>query len=585
MLQFLKYVFATVIGLGLFMFLGIVFLIILASSGSKDEAVEIKNNSVLRIDLNRPIAEYRSESENDPFEEIFGGNEVKPIGLIQLKKAIANAAKDPQIKGIYLESAFPGGGYAQLEEIRKALIEFKKTKKPIYTYGEFYGEKGYYVASVADKIYLNPAGVMEFNGFSAQYTFYKGTFEKLGVKPVIFRVGEFKSAVEPFILDKMSDANKLQNRELLSSIQQHIFGKIAEARGFSVAHLNNVTDSLASFKPSGALKSKMVTNVAYYDEFESSLKKAMGIDTKKIDYVGVSKYLKSVKDDDSNSDNDISIIVASGDITSGESDEGTIGSETIVEQLQKARENDDVKAVVLRIDSPGGSALASDVMWREIMLTKAKKPVVASMSDVAASGGYYMAMACNKIVAEPTTITGSIGIFGMFFTFEDFLKNKIGVTTDGVSTNAHSDFPSVNKQPSEFEYAVLQKSVEEGYATFTTKAAEGRKMSVEKLRSLASGRVWTGAQAKDNGLVDALGGLDEAVKMAASEAKLKDYQLRFRVTKKTTMERIFGKAAEEAETRTLKANFGEMAPYIKQIQRLQKMQGVQARMATDLTIE
>lgn len=219
------------------------------------------------------------------------------------------------------------------------------------------------------------------------------------------------------------------------------------------------------------------------------------------------------------------------------------------------------------------------------MLTKAKKPVVASMSDVAASGGYYMAMACNKIVAEPTTITGSIGIFGMFFTFEDFLKNKIGVTTDGVSTNAHSDFPSVSKQPSEFEYAVLQKSVEEGYATFTTKAAEGRKMSVEKLRSLASGRVWTGAQAKDNGLVDALGGLDEAVKMAASEAKLKDYQLRFRVTKKTTMERIFGKAAEEAETRTLKANFGEMAPYIKQIQRLQKMQGVQARMATDLTIE
>ena len=428
MLQFLKYVFATIVGLFLFFIIGFFILAgIGAAIGSSSDTVSLKDNSVLKLDLNRPIVENTSD-EDDPFKSLGGpfADGADNLGMVQLRDGLKRAAADSHIKGIYLQANFPQTGYSTLEEIRNALIEFKKSGKFIYSYGEMFSEKGYYVTSMADKIYLNPSGGMDFNGISAEVSFFKGALDKLDIKPVVFRVGEYKSAVEPFLRENMSDANKVQYASLLGSLNDHIFSQIAKSRNMQVSDLKKVADELTAYKPQGALSSKLVTNVGYYDEFEAEMRKTLKRDADdKIEYVGFSKFMKaesSIKFNDS--DNKIAVIVGEGTIVGAKADKGNIGSDDWVAELKKAREDKKVKAIVLRIDSPGGSALASDVMWREVELTKKVKPVIASMGDYAASGGYYMAMAADTIVAQPTTITGSIGIFAQFFNFENFLKNK-----------------------------------------------------------------------------------------------------------------------------------------------------------------
>ncbi|MEA5428329.1 signal peptide peptidase SppA [Arcicella lustrica] len=584
MLQFLKYVLATIVGLIVFSIVSFILVIgIAAAVGASQEDITLKDNSVLKLDLNHAIEENVSDEEN-PFKDLGGPfmDNNESIGMVQIREALKRAAADSHIKGIYLQAHYPQAGYAQLEEIRNALLAFKKSGKFIYSYGESFTEKGYYVSSVSDKIYLNPAGGMDFNGISAEVSFYKGALDKLDIKPVVFRVGEYKSAVEPYLRENMSDANKAQYSSLLNSINDHIFGQIAASRDITVAELKKVADELIAYKPKGALAAKLVTDVGYYDEFEADFKKKLKKESEdKIDFVSLAKFLKAESAIPFNdTQNKIAVVVGEGAIIGSKADKGNIGSDDWVAELRKARDDKKVKAIVLRIDSPGGSSLASDVMWREVELARKVKPVIASMADYAASGGYYMAMAADTIVAEPTTITGSIGIFAQFFNFENFLKNKLGITNDRVNTNAHSDFPTVTREMTDFEKDWFQRSVDAGYETFTSKAAKGRKMSIEKLKSLAGGHVWSGIEAKSNGLVDVLGGLEDAIKIAAKKAKLKegDYKAKFYPQPKSFFEEIFDKKEDAVQAKIMKAQFGELAPYVKQIQDLKAREGLMTLM-------
>lgn len=584
MLQFLKYVLATIVGLIVFSIVSFILVIgIAAAVGASQEDITLKDNSVLKLDLNHAIEENVSDEEN-PFKDLGGPfmDNNESIGMVQIREALKRAAADSHIKGIYLQAHYPQAGYAQLEEIRNALLAFKKSGKFIYSYGESFTEKGYYVSSVSDKIYLNPAGGMDFNGISAEVSFYKGALDKLDIKPVVFRVGEYKSAVEPYLRENMSDANKAQYSSLLNSINDHIFGQIAASRDITVAELKKVADELIAYKPKGALAAKLVTDVGYYDEFEADFKKKLKKESEdKIDFVSLTKFLKAESAIPFNdTQNKIAVVVGEGAIIGSKADKGNIGSDDWVAELRKARDDKKVKAIVLRIDSPGGSSLASDVMWREVELARKVKPVIASMADYAASGGYYMAMAADTIVAEPTTITGSIGIFAQFFNFENFLKNKLGITNDRVNTNAHSDFPTVTREMTDFEKDWFQRSVDAGYETFTSKAAKGRKMSIEKLKSLAGGHVWSGIEAKSNGLVDVLGGLEDAIKIAAKKAKLKegDYKAKFYPQPKSFFEEIFDKKEDAVQAKIMKAQFGELAPYVKQIQDLKAREGLMTLM-------
>ncbi len=585
MWQFVKYVFATIVGLFIFSVLGFFLFIGIASMlGSSEDKASIDKNSVLKLDLNNPIQEIAVEN---PFAE-FSGGQGNVLGLNDIKSALANAKLDPNIKGVYLDVQYPSVGWATAEEVRDAIVDFKKSKKFVYAYGEVMTEKAYYLASVADKIYLNPAGGMEWNGLSAEYDFYKGTLDKLEIKPLVFRVGEYKSAVEPFFRENMSDANKLQNQVLINNIFDHAIENISKSRNIPVTTLKNLADSLLIDAPQDALKYKLVSHVGYYDEVETALRKELNIkEDDKIKFVGLSKYAKAEKQvKEGPSDSRIAIIVGEGAIYSGKSGDGNIGSETIAEELRKARKDKKVKAVVLRINSPGGSALASDVMWREIQLTRKVKPVIASMSDVAASGGYYMAMGCDKIVAQPNTITGSIGVFSVLFNFENTFKNKLGITFDRVNTNTHADWPSVTRDMTPFENDRLQKSTENIYATFTRKAAEGRKMPLAKLQSLASGRVWSGREAKANGLIDEFGGLDKAIQVAAQAAKLKEGEYRVKFpAQKNVFEQFMNKITGDAEEQMLQKQLGDFAPYLKTLKKLQQMEGTQARMPFDINIK
>jgi protease-4 len=587
MRQFLKYVLATIVGILLVSFVAFLMLVGISAavSSSADKRTSLKEKTVLKLNLDEPVQERSSENPFSGFGS-FGGNS-DATGLVELKQALKDAKADDNIEGIYLQSENPVAGWASLEEVRNALIDFKQSKKFVYAYAETMSEKGYYLASVADKIYLNPAGDLEWNGLNAELTFFKGTLEKLGVKPEIFRVGEFKSAVEPFIREDMSEPNKRQVTSFLSSINDHMLVKVAQSRGLRVDSLTSYANNLVIQKPADALRTKLVTNVGYQDELENVIRQKLSIDAKKkINYVSLSKYKGEDKDAETgSSSNRIAVIIASGDINSGKGDANSIGSETIVEELRKARLDDKVKAIVLRVNSGGGSALASDVMFREVELAKKSKPVIGSMSDYAASGGYYMLMGCNKIVAQPNTITGSIGVFSLLFNTENFFKEKLGVTYDRVKTNTNADYPAVTHEMTPFQKQVLQRRTEQIYADFTSKAAAGRKLPVDSLRAIAGGRVWTGTQGKAIGLVDQLGGLDDAIKLAAQTANLKtgDYKLKYQPRKKEFFEQLMSSFNDSEESK-IQAQLGELAPYVTYLKKLKTLNGVQARLPFEMEI-
>jgi len=550
-----------------------------------NETVEVKDNSILKIDLSQPIAE---REQSNPLEDLgipAGGASV--TGLYELKKAIAKAKDDSKIKGILLEGSFGRIGYATNEELRAALTDFKKSGKFIYSYGEYFSESNYYTSTVADSIFLNPEGLVEFNGISSEIMFFKGALEKLEIQPEVFRVGEFKSAVEPFLRENMSEANRLQATSFLNSINQHVISQVATNRKLTPELVKLSSDSMKARSAEDAVKLGLVSKAVYYDQVLATLKKKLGVEKDEdVHFISYNKYKKAEGGDDKDgSDNKIAVIMAQGEIGSGKGDNESIGSERICEALRKARNDKKVKAVVLRINSPGGSALASDVMWREILLTKKVKPVIASMSDVAASGGYYMAMGCDKIVAHPTTITGSIGVFGLMFNAQNMFKNKLGITFDGVKTGVYSDVGTGTRPLTAGEKQIIQTEVNKIYDTFTTKAAAGRKMPVETLRSLAGGRVWSGTEAKANGLVDELGGMEKALELAANQAKIgTDYRIKLMPAQKNFFEEIMEQIGGEARTRMVKAELGELYPLVKQFQKIKTMEGINARLPYDFIL-
>ncbi|MDX5419033.1 MAG: signal peptide peptidase SppA [Hymenobacteraceae bacterium] len=587
MLNFLRYVLATIVGLFIFFFLGLLIMVgIVAATASKGD-ITVAENSVLELKLDKTIIEREQES---PFGDLSFGffSFDSGDGLDKIKASIRKAKTDDNVKGIFLNMRFVDAGMGKLEEIRDELIDFKESGKFIVSYGDMTNEKAYYLSSVADKIYLNPMGTLEFNGISSEVFFFKGTLEKLDIEPAIFKVGEFKSAVEPFFLDKMSEANREQMNSFLNSMNDYQLRKIGEARGKTYEELKNVSDEVLVRDAEDAKKYGLITDVGYYDEAIDHMKELVGVEKdKKLQLISLGKY-KKAKDSDkgSSSKNRIAVIYAEGDIVDGEGDDDEIGSMRYAEAIRNARQDKNVKAVVLRINSPGGSALASDVMWREIQETRKVKPVIASMSDVAASGGYYMAMGCDTIVAHPNTITGSIGVFGIVPNFEGFMKNKLGITVDRVGTGKHSDLPTVTRAMTPFEKEIVQREINKIYEVFTQKAADGRGMTQEELKKYASGRVWSGIEAKERNLVDVHGGLEKAIEIAAARVGIEDdYRLKELPRRKTFFEEMFGEAGSQVKEKAVKAELGQLYPFYQMYKKVENMQGIQARMPYEITIQ
>lgn len=585
MWSFIKHVFGVILGLFLFSFFFIVILIgIVAAVSSGDKMAIVEDNSVLVFNFNKPILELEIEN---PFEGLDlpissdGGGD----GVIEIKQAIASATFDDKIKGIFIKAGSINAGASQIDEIRESLLQFKTSGKFIYAYAESYSEGAYYLASVADSIFLNPVGLLELNGIANTYTFFKGTLEKLEIQPQVFRVGQYKSAVEPFLLDKMSDANKVQSLSYISSMNNYHINQIAQSRKIDVSNVKLISDSMLVHNPLDAKRLKIVDELFYYDQVQTVIRQRLGLEPKeKIKSISYSKYKYSYStEENEDSKSKIAVIVAEGDIESGSGDDNTIGSDKMAEEIRKARLDDKIKAVVLRINSPGGSALASDVMWREVTLTAAKKPIIASMSDVAASGGYYMAMGCTKIMAKPNAITGSIGVFGLILNVENFMKNKLGITTDGVKTGKFSDVGTFTRACTPYEKAMIQKEVESIYFDFVSKAAAGRKMSYEKLEKIASGRVWSGSEAKQNGLIDELGGINDAIALAAKAAKIdSNYVIEYRPKKKEFFEKILSSLSTDAKMKSLKSELGAVFGAYMQVEKLKKHTGIQARLPSGM---
>lgn len=555
-----------------------------ASLSSDNEQVIVKENSVIHLKLDGPIAEMEVEN---PLEGLpIPGNTDGTIGLIQLKQTLLHAEKDANIQGIYLDVSFFQGGYAKASEVRQALINFRKSGKWVVAYSEMMSEQAYYIASAADKVYLNPEGQMEFNGLAIEVSFFKKMFDKLEIKPEIFRVGDFKSAVEPFMLDKMSDVNRLQLNELISDLNTSIVDDIAAARQIDPLRLKEISDKMLATTNEEAKKLNLIDSLVYYDQVLADLKSRLLIgDDEDIHFIKYGKYQKSISNYNS-SKNEIAVIVAEGDILPGKAQQGSIGSDTFAEEIRKARSNKNVKAIVLRINSPGGSALASDVMWREVTLASKEKPVIASMGDYAASGGYYLAMGCDSIVAEPTTITGSIGVFSVLFDLSKFLDNKIGITFDEVKSGEVGELVTFTRPLTASERAIWQKSTDRIYASFTSKAAEGRHMNVEELRKVASGRVWSGTQAKQKGLVDVLGNFDDAIRIAAGKAGIQDdYKLKFYPKYKTFIEEWLEGAENSARVNAIKNELGPHYYLYEDIKKMKMLHGTQARMPFELKFQ
>lgn len=543
-------------GLLLF-FLGFWFIAGLAASAGQKKTVQVADNTVLAIDLARPVKERATD--DDPFENLsaLSGNDVSGIGLTTILAGIRHAKTDANIRGIYLRTGFYGGGTGSLEAVRNALVDFKQSGKFIYSYAEYYTETAYYLASTADSIFLYPQGVMEWNGLGSTPMFLKGTFEKLGVEPILFRGpgNKFKSFGEMYTRKNMSDENKEQIRELLNDLWLHMLDKMAAIRKTDVAKLQSLANTLAVGGAHSALNAGLVDGLRFEDEVEDLIKAKMGQDKKKkLKTIGLEKYERAIEEK-SGQNNKIAVVYAVGDIVSGSGNNETVGSKTMVDALRKARQDDNVKAIVLRVNSPGGSALASDVIWREVMLAKKAKPVIASYGDLAASGGYYISAACDKIVAEPTTITGSIGIFGLLFNTEKLFDDKLGITFDRVTTNPYADLGNPNRRMNPAEMQFIQTQIDTGYYDFLDIVKNGRGFaSHEDVNKIAQGRVWSGKRAKELKLVDELGGLDVALKLAAEKAGVgDDYKVVEYPRYKTGFEQLMEILNKDAHYRLAKA--------------------------------
>ncbi|WP_158851182.1 signal peptide peptidase SppA [Algibacter sp. L1A34] len=577
-MDFIKRVLSTVTGIILFcvlFFLGIVLLGAVLGSGGND-VVQVRDNSILELKLDFPIKDYAGKTE---FAEYPFLNEDKKNGLFNIIDAINFAATDDKIKGISIDNNFIDAGISQTKALRNALLKFKESGKFIVAYADVYTQKDYYLSSVADTIYINPVGMMEFKGLSSEQLYFKDFQEKSGVKMEVVRFGKYKSAVEPFLENEMSDNNREQITVYLNSLWNEMKQDISKSRMIDEIRLNIIADSLLARNATLAMSSKMVDKIAYHDEYVNGLRYAVGVENdKKLKTISIYDYaihtasklkLKTNK-------NRIAVIYAEGEIIYGEGDENNIGQGTMNASLKKAREDDKVKAVVLRINSPGGSALASELIWREIELTKKVKPVIVSMGNLAASGGYYIACNADKIIAEPTTITGSIGVFGMLPNGK-VLADRMGINAEQVVTNKNAVTFSFFEPMSEDQHAFIKEGIIDIYELFTKRVADGRDMNQDDVKAIAQGRVWTGNDALENGLVDELGGLDLALKYAAEAAGIEDYKINeFPIFKKDLDKMLQEFGLVKAKETILKDELGEVQYNIyKEVKTLTQRKGIQ----------
>lgn len=584
MKKFIKNIFSTLIGILLsFFVIVLVFIGIISLISNLDNKTQnIKENTILKIDLSKEVVE---RSSSNPFEgvNLMNPEPKKQIGLSTILDNIEKAKNDDNIIAIYLYSPIVNAGLSKTEEIRNKLLEFKETGKPIISYNEVYSPKSYYLSSVANKIFLNPQGAIDHRGLGATLMFFKGMLEKLNIDLQIFKVGKFKSAVEPFILEKMSSANRIQLEKLLNSFSENIYDSIANQRNLSLEQVQSDADLLKLTSAKICQELGYVDGLIYEDQIEDTLRLLSS--DKKLNIVSLNKY-KSVKGEKKDiSRNKIAVIYANGEIKSGKGDISSIGSKTTSAAIKKAREDKNVKAIVLRVNSPGGSALASDVIWRETILAKKEKPLVVSMGDYAASGGYYIACAADKIVANPTTLTGSIGVFGMLPNMKEFYKTNFGITFDTVNTNKYSDM-GVNRKLSIFEKNKIQKGVEDIYEVFISKVGSGRNMNTDAVDDIGQGRVWSGYDAKKIGLVDIYGGLEKAISTAASLAELDDFRVISLPKQEDPVTQIINDLKQTSISDILINEFDfKSLKNIKTIKRLTKADKIQARIPFILNLE
>lgn len=554
---------------------------------SSEEVSTVNSNSVLKIELSEHIKDNPSPmsfSAIDPFS-IYE----KSVSLISVMEAIERASSDHRIEGIYLNFSSLSMGMGTMEEIRNALLKFKESGKFIISYSNYYTQGTYYLASVADEIYVNPEGSVDWRGLSSTSVFFKGLLDKLGVKAEIYRVGEFKSAVEPYMTDRMSPENRQQMETLLNSIWNNIVGEIAETRGLEPANLQKYATNLVVATPQKAVELGLIDGIRYNDEVLAELVEKTHQDANKTqETVLLSDYMKAPRSKSGRqSKNKIALIYAEGDIAGGtHASDGIIPGDGLAAKLAKVRKDDQVKAVVLRVNSPGGSALASDVIWREMSLIQQDKPIIVSMGDYAASGGYYISCPADVIISNKHTLTGSIGVFGLTFNLEDAFRNKLGVTTDVARTNPSGDLGSVFRPTTPAERNYIQNSVESVYDTFIDHVAEGRNLSREKVLPIAGGRVWSGIDAAEIGLVDGHGGIKEAIELAADRAGISDnYRIIVPEDPLDQLSQLLNSFFTARMTPKMHPAEVELLQEYRSLTRLLEQQGVQARMPYTIQIQ
>ncbi|HOP14306.1 MAG TPA: signal peptide peptidase SppA [Lentimicrobium sp.] len=589
MKQFFKFMLASMAGFFLTMIVLFFFFAILVASlmtfTKKDEVV-IKPKTVLHLTLNEAIPE-RSMASPFSFSETKLFNTSDVPGLLETTDLLKRASEDENISGILLDLSNIESGMATMEEIRNALLKFKESGKFVIAYGEVYSQKAYYMATTADIICLNPEGALDFRGMAGELVFIKGLLSKLDINPQIIRHGKYKSAIEPLISDRMSEANKEQTLAYMNSLWMHISDGISKTRNIDPAELQMIADSLKIQTPEDALNYHFVDQVIYKDQLIELLKEKLEIgENDKIEMMKLERYKDApAKTFKKRAKEKIAVIYAVGSIGDGEGNDESIGSERISKAIRKARTDSTVKAIVFRVNSPGGSALASDVILREIKLARDEKPVVVSMGDYAASGGYYIACAADTILANPTTLTGSIGVFGVIPDFSKFFSNKLGVTFDVVKTNDHADYISVTRPLTPYEEKVITNDVERIYKVFVNHVSEGRSMPEALVDSLGQGRVWSGTDGVKTGLVDLTGGLQDAIDIAATMAKLEDYRITSLPEQKDPFTQIMEELTGNPSESRLKKELGQLYPYMKELQSLSGMKGVQARLPFILNIQ
>jgi protease-4 len=588
MKSFLKYLLATITGIILTSI--IFFVIILASLGAMmaagEKPVSISANSILVLKAGVEIPDRGSD---DPFAglDIINMTFTPMPGLNQILANIDKASGDEKIKGILIENGLMPSGWATTGEIRNALLKFRESGKFVISYSDYIlTQQCYYLSSAAEKIYINPGSMVDLKGLSGEVMFYKNALDKLGVEVQVTRHGKFKGAVEPFILDKLSAENREQIRDYVGSIWGHVIASVSESRGIAPQKLNQLADSLAGNLAENALKTGLVDGLMYKSELIDTLKSLSGITgSKDLNLVSMTKYSR-VPDPgkEVSAKNRIAVIYASGTIVSGKGDENNIGGNRYADIIRKQRRDTTVRAIVMRVNSPGGNAIASDIIWKELELAAKVKPVVISMGNYAASGGYFISAPATKIYASPVTISGSIGVFGIIPNAQTLLEKKLGLSTETVNTNSNSDFPSVVRPMTSYEKEVMQQSIENIYQDFVAKVSEGRKMTLTSVDSIGQGRVWSGTRAMKIGLVDEMGGLTDAIKGAAELANVDKYSIRELPVYQDPYTRLLSQLGGEVKSRILEKELGESARYFRMAEEIKNMSGIQARLPYFLEI-